>query len=854
MMMEESEAAMTSAVEMGGASSSSDGRPFAPSPPQQHMQEESSHEFKSCPLYPNALSWDEHTNALVFTTERVIYIMDLQSPELQRLSYIKLHSTSLQLPEVGGTPLSQTKEGTTFPWYIGPLTSKGLKPAFRASALSPIGCSFTGGYLIASVTTDYRVSVHCPPHTKLLPEWKEVACLSDLLHQHYENNVFSDTTAMQEHNGSDEEGGGRKKRKARTPTKSKKAKETSASSSSTLSKQEYLYRIEGLSALALAWSPTLEFQEGVQGTLLAIGSKRDVTFWQYNLPHRKDPSLESPQQQPFPDDVPFQLVASFAPHSAWISALAWHPQDKPWLLTASVDGSVKLWHADLSELAHAYHNSGTPMAGKDGIVQRCSFSLVTEINAVDRQSVFCLSWAVQEGRTSLVFSKTFGASLRLLDDDGKIVGALDIPMLHADLVNGVCWKYDVGLLLTCAMDGTTLCSQVTIPTKPDQPESSVKGKEIVDSMHIEPTHSIESSVVCKKVIKEAGNGVFGLAYSPCALYLCCASQTPSDKDQMFGKKSPGGKLTFHNIEGFLTDVETAFIRATEKRPPRVLWDVINHLNETQQVEQYARLAALAQEQFASASRTGQIEDKLTHSKWLKSANLLYFSVSFPMPGPLKQKCSQDSFQNAHMIVQLYIYDCLQKFSHYQQKNSTTTRRPTQPKESLSLLLMADWIRVNHAIVLPELWPLALFIYENVFSTGDTEEQQQNGECIEQMKHIISSSSSSSSSSSMQVIVHHIAREQCPFCKLPIVLTTAVSETCAKGHNLARCARSLLLIETPDCWHCFGCSRKALKLETMTDEHPQQQQLSSAFSWLSPRNHSSSLPYCTMCDTPLSSLV
>lgn len=689
-------------------------------------------EFRSCPLYPNGISWAKKANMIASTAERVIYVLDLQAPERQKMSYVRCHKDPYAF-RIGHLQTGQLPPFTYKPDKDGTM-KRGSKPAFRAAQWSPAGCAVYGGHLLAASTTDDRLCVFRPPNNRLMSEWVEVACISDLLYQYYTSQDFDVTE--------------------------------------TITTDEAIRRLELLSTVSLDWSPVIrpppgtlhDGHEAKSRVLLAQGGKRRVTIWQYCLPHLADERDSI--------DYRFDMVSSFDAHADWTTAVSWHPYKRPptsnpWLVTGSTDGSVRLW-----ELETQVSEDGQP---------RQVVKLLNEICAPDRYAVFTITWAQTKEQNIVIYGKGFGVGLTFLDEAGQTLTNIEHLDMHTKCITGITWHNDV--LMTCSIDGyikswRVFRSEEELKVKLEQAESKpalslpyggelqemeiipmapmpadIDAVAMVDrptaapmlqmgaggnyprrdhevvpppSLNYLPEHPL---VRLQFIVNVAGDsGAFGLGLSPSSLYLACVIQTAANPDKMFSKRTPGGKLVFYCID----DKEEALHHAVEnvlrEEPPCSLWDVLKVLNERDEDHRiYLHLTAQLEAAFYKSISEGGLSGvdalatKLGKLKALKIANVLHMNVKkdFPPDSEIETMLEAARARNAHEIRQLWVWSILNEFYVHHAKNGENTALQFSPRERTSILLMCDWIVINFAAVPPPFHALALALYRFLSSVPST---------------------------------------------------------------------------------------------------------------------------------------
>ncbi|GAM17881.1 hypothetical protein SAMD00019534_010560 [Acytostelium subglobosum LB1] len=219
-------------------------------------------------------------------------------------------------------------------------------PHFRQARFSPL---INGGRpLIAACTNDFHVHIFAPPNLALntfKPDWQSVAVFSDYLFEHFEKNDFKQP---------DDDGD------------SYQWKEQYVIINRSLDVNDnHVRQSELMDTLCLDWSPS--FETVVNGavlqrtSLLALGSKRKLTLWSFNLESNSS-DIKSM----------FKHFGTYRPGRGWIQQLQWAPymiNNRPVLAVATSRGAVYIHTFDqdgnIEQLAQVLEQDDSPITFLD---------------------------------------------------------------------------------------------------------------------------------------------------------------------------------------------------------------------------------------------------------------------------------------------------------------------------------------------------------------------------------------------------------------------------------------------------------------------------------------------------------
>ncbi|URD95126.1 WD40 [Musa troglodytarum] len=233
--------------------------------------------------------------------------------------------------------------------------------------------------------------------------------------------------------------------------------------------EQYASRSALLSALVGVWSPVLQssrIQPGFSNryTILAVGGKSGkISLWKLCEPERY--TIEHGRVSVDP-----MLVGLIQAHNSWITAISWEMLARPTmsqliLATGSSDGSVKIWAADVEDLA------GSSEANK------ISFSLINELTAAMPAPISTISLVVprhsQENIVLAIGKGSGSLEAWICNVFGKKIHSAGVYDAHDQVVTGLAWAFGGGCLYSCSQDNSVqswvlhgdYLHKVTFPSK-----------------------------------------------------------------------------------------------------------------------------------------------------------------------------------------------------------------------------------------------------------------------------------------------------------------------------------------------------------------------------------------------------
>eukprot|EP00026_Physarum_polycephalum_P002739 Phypoly_transcript_02747.p1 GENE.Phypoly_transcript_02747~~Phypoly_transcript_02747.p1 ORF type:complete len:697 (+),score=74.87 Phypoly_transcript_02747:597-2687(+) len=289
------------------------------------LGKESGLHFSSAPKFGNALCYSE-SDMVALTTEHLIYILSMNLGSLS--TYDVIHKKDRITRDIGTTP------DCVFPSVLPEEANKYSVHTFRHSAWSPRGGAPNGGCLLATVSTDGRVTVHRPPavadNILASQRWIEVADLYGPLFDHCKKEEFNKGVIS-----------GESPAEELRPGPKRKIADTEVSGA------EAIRRMHMLETLCLCWSPgsTPADAPSSQTTkkptelFLVLGGKSHITLWKCKVPGTP------------PFEYKFTFSSSISTNGQWISAMSWKGNQ---LGIAFTDGSVRAW-----EITNTHQNQPT---------------------------------------------------------------------------------------------------------------------------------------------------------------------------------------------------------------------------------------------------------------------------------------------------------------------------------------------------------------------------------------------------------------------------------------------------------------------------------------------------------------
>ncbi|XP_065001685.1 uncharacterized protein LOC135634895 isoform X3 [Musa acuminata AAA Group] len=215
--------------------------------------------------------------------------------------------------------------------------------------------------------------------------------------------------------------------------------------------EQYASRSALLSGLVVAWSPVLQssrIQPGFSNrySILAVGGKSGkISLWKlcepecYTIEHGRV-------------SVDPMLVGLIQAHNAWITTISWEMlaarlrMSQLILATGSSDGSVKIWSADVEDLASSSE------------ANKISFSLINELTVAIPAPISTISLVVpRQSQENIVLAIGKGSgSLEawICNVFGKKIHSAGVYDAHDQVVTGLAWAFGGRCLYSCSQDNS----------------------------------------------------------------------------------------------------------------------------------------------------------------------------------------------------------------------------------------------------------------------------------------------------------------------------------------------------------------------------------------------------------------
>jgi len=401
-------------------------------------------------------------------------------------------------------------------------------------------------------------------------------------------------------------------------------------------------------------------------------------------------------------------------------------------------------------------------------------------------NIFALSWCKLKNMRILAIAK--GTDILLFNADSK--STIRRANAHRNAITELCWFHYSSVLISCSLDG------------------SIKSWDIGDSQ-----------ILPKRTIYQHFDGIFGMDVSPNDMILIVMQRVPGVRDIMYESKKASTQVHVISLEGFESKVENIVNKISTLTSQTTLWDVKNVV--FRDAPRYISVMNALQQIYMSSCAGMDANSEESISQKMMFVNNLIFANSFAYDflklHPDNAEVLTQLAANDHEVKQIYVYKAISTFL-----SSNTKVESLQPLERLSLVLMADWITKHHTQMFQPLLALAERIYS---ALGFKDE------------HKLLLTILRKTNMDTEVVLND--REQCPFCQIGVGINLFERFTCSKGHSLARCSRSFLVINTPKVWSCGGCQRKSHIFKT---EDPKRTD-SSNFEWLRSNDRAPNCPFC-----------
>ncbi|CAD5176577.1 unnamed protein product [Musa acuminata subsp. malaccensis] len=234
--------------------------------------------------------------------------------------------------------------------------------------------------------------------------------------------------------------------------------------------EQYASRSALLSGLVVAWSPVLQssrIQPGFSNrySILAVGGKSGkISLWKlcepecYTIEHGRV-------------SVDPMLVGLIQAHNAWITTISWEMlaarlrMSQLILATGSSDGSVKIWSADVEDLASSSE------------ANKISFSLINELTVAIPAPISTISLVVprhsQENIVLAIGKGSGSLEAWICNVFGKKIHSAGVYDAHDQVVTGLAWAFGGRCLYSCSQDNSVqswvlhgdYLHKVTFPSK-----------------------------------------------------------------------------------------------------------------------------------------------------------------------------------------------------------------------------------------------------------------------------------------------------------------------------------------------------------------------------------------------------